>query len=224
VAFTGNFDADFKDFTDVEKPQFEKQKGSQVRVAMACDAANLYVGWEVQDDSPWVNGADAPEFMYARGDTVDLQLGTDPAADKKRGEPVKGDLRLSIGNFKGKPTAVVYRKVADEKHPKVFSSGVIKEYPMDSVVVLDAAKVEVKADAQAKRYVVEAAIPLAALGLKVADGMVLRGDFGATHGDKTGADTALRTHWNNQQTGLVNDEVFELKMEPANWGEFTFQP
>ena len=72
---------------------------------------------------------------------MDLQLGTDPAADKKRGEPVKGDLRLSIGNFQGKPTAVVYRKVADAKKPKTFSSGVIKEYVMDSVVVLAEAKV-----------------------------------------------------------------------------------
>jgi len=95
---------------------------------------------------------------------------------------------------------------------------------MDSVVVLDAAKIEVKVDAQGKRYVVEAAIPLAALGLKVTDGLALRGDFGATHGDKSGKDTLLRTHWNNQATGLVNDEVFELRMEPANWGELTFQP
>ena len=91
-------------------------------------------------------------------------------------------------------------------------------------MVLEAAKVEVKVDAQAKRYVVEAAIPLATLGLKVADGVVLRGDFGATHGDKTGADTKLRTYWNNQATGLIDDEVFELKMEPSNWGEITFQP
>ncbi|HUT62268.1 MAG TPA: hypothetical protein VNA25_30895, partial [Phycisphaerae bacterium] len=178
-------------------------------------------GWEVQDDTPWVNGADAPEFLYARGDTVDLQLGTDPAADKKRGEPVKGDLRLSIGNFKGQPTAVVYRKVADAKKPKTFSSGVIKEYVMDSVVVLTEAKVSVKVDG--KRYVVEAAIPLASLGLKITDGLALRGDFGATHGDKAGADTILRTHWNNQSTGIVNDEVFELKMEPKNWGELEFR-
>ena len=116
----------------------------------------------------------------------------------------------------------MYRKVADEKHPKVFSSGVIKEYPMDGVVVLDAARIEAKVDG--KRYVVEAAIPLASLGLKVTDGMSVRGDFGATHGDKAGADTKLRTHWNNQATGLVDDEVFELRMEPANWGELTFQP
>ena len=224
VAFSGNLDADFKGFQDPEKQTFERQSGTRVRVAMARDEANLYAGWEVQDDSPWVNGADAPEFLYARGDTVDLQLGTDPAADKKRGEPVKGDLRLSIGNFKGQPTAVVYRKVADEKKPKTFSSGVVKEYVMDSVAVLADAKISVKVEAQGKRYVVEAAIPLASLGLKLTDGLALRGDFGATHGDKSGADTALRTHWNNQTTGIVNDEVFELKMEPANWGEITFAP
>ena len=223
VEFTGNLDADFKDFTEAEKPAFEKQAGSRVRVAMAHDEANLYVGWEVQDDSPWVNGADAPEFMYARGDTVDLQLGSDPAADAKRTEPVKGDLRLSIGNFQNQPTAVVYRKVADEKKPKTFSSGVVKEYVMDSVTVLAEAKVNVKVDAQGKRYVVEAAIPLASLGLKLTDGLALGGDFGATHGDKSGKDTLLRTHWNNQATGLVNDEVFELRMEPSNWGGLTFQ-
>jgi hypothetical protein len=222
VAFTGNLDKDFKGLEQSGKTTFEKQSGSRVRVAMARDEANLYVGWEVQDDTPWVNGADAPEFMYARGDTVDLQLGTDPKADPKRTEPVKGDLRLSIGNFQGKPTAVVYRKVADAKKPKTFSSGVIKEYPMDSVVVLAEAKVDVKVDAKGKRYVVEAAIPLASLGLTLKDSLTLHGDFGATHGDKAGMDTALRTHWSNQATGLVSDEVYELKMEPANWGTITF--
>jgi hypothetical protein len=119
---------------------------------------------------------------------------------------------------------VVYRKVADAKKPKTFSSGVIKEYPMDSVVVLEDAKVDVKVDAKAKRYVVEAAIPLASLGLTLKDGLTLRGDFGATHGDKAGMDTVLRTHWSNQVTGLVSDEVYELMMEPASWGEINFQP
>jgi len=93
---------------------------------------------------------------------------------------------------------------------------------MDSVVVLDVAKIEVKVDAQGKRYVVEAAIPLAALGLKLTDGQALRGDFGATHGKKAGNDTMLRTYWNNQATGIIDDEVFELRMEPSNWGELTF--
>jgi hypothetical protein len=54
-------------------------------------------------------------------------------------------------------------------------------------------------------------------------GLILRGDLGATHGDKSGNDTMLRTHWNNQTTGIVNDEVFELRMEPKNWGELEFR-
>ena len=48
-----------------------------------------------------LTGADAAEYMYARGDTVDFQLGTDPNADELRAEADKGDLRLSIGNFQG---------------------------------------------------------------------------------------------------------------------------
>ena len=61
------------------------------------------------------------------GDTVDFQLGTDESADPKRGDPGKGDFRLSIGSVGGAPKAVVYRKVSDEKHPKTFFSGVWRD-------------------------------------------------------------------------------------------------
>ena len=64
--------------------------------------------------------------MYTGGDTVDFQLGTDPKAAKDRREAVLGDLRLSIGNFQGHPTAVLYRKVSATRTPKTFSSGVVK--------------------------------------------------------------------------------------------------
>jgi len=89
---------------------------------------------------------------------------------------------------------------------------------MDSVVTLDA-KITVKPGP--KMYVVEAAIPLAGLGLKP-EAQTLRGDFGATYGDPAGR-TRLRVHWNNQHTGLVDDAVFELMMEPNNWGELMFK-
>ena len=216
--FTGNIETDFR---GAEPVAFKKTDDSAVRAVMAWDEQNLYIGWDVQDRTPWINGADAPEFLYARGDTVDLQLGTDPKAKKDRSDPVLGDLRLSIGSLKGKPTAVIFRKVAEEKHPKTFSSGVIREYPVDSVVVVENAQIEVKK--RGNGYVVEASIPLAALGLKPTDGLTIRGDVGATHSDPGGTDTALRTYWNNQQTGIVNDEVFELKMEPKNWGEIVFK-
>ena len=219
--FTGNLDADFK---GADVISFKKQDSAAVRSAAAWDDKNLYLAWEVRDDTPWVNGANAPEFLYASGDTVDFQLGADQKAPADRAEAVLGDLRLSVGPFQGKPTAVVFRCKSADKKPKIFYSGVVRDgYTMESVVVLDAARVEVKVDAPGKRYVVEAAAPLDALGLKPIEGLRLRGDFGVTHGGPDGRDTVLRTYWNNQATGIVNDEVFELKMEPRNWGELTLE-
>ena len=166
-------------------------------------------------------------YLYAAGDTVDFQLGTDPNANRKRGEAVAGDLRLSVGLFNNKPTAVIYRKVVapgGKKTPMTFSSGVIKEHTMESVEVLEEAKIKVnvRTDDRNKGYTVEVAVPLAALGLELKNGLKLIGDFGVTHSDTNGQDTALRTFWSNQATGIVNDEVFELKMEPGNWGELIF--
>ena len=219
-AFTGDIAKDFG-----SEIVFKKQDDAEVRSAIAWDDSCLYLGWRVADATPWVNGADSPEYMYARGDTVDFQLGTDLQADENRAEAAKGDLRLSIGSFggpaAGKPTAVLYRKVADQKNRKTFSSGIVKGYVMDSVVVLQDAKIDVKKGD--RWYVVEAAVPLSTLGLKPLAGMKLSGDFGATHGTPAGDDTILRTYWNNQSTGLVNDEVFELKMEPRNWGQLQFR-
>lgn len=221
VTFTGDLR---KDFGSRELLAFEKTAADRCEAAIAYDDAYLYLGWAVQDATPWGNGATDPAEMYASGDTVDFQLGTDPQADRKRAQPVLGDLRLSIGNFQGKPTAVMYRPVASEKAPRKFFSGTVKEgYEMQSVKVLDTAKIEVKADPQAKRYVVEAALPLAALGFKPAAGLTMSGDFGVTFGDPAGKDTVLRSHWNNQATGMVADEVWELVPDPKQWGQITFE-
>lgn len=219
--FTGDFNKDLK---GAETVSYKKQDDAAVRTAAAWDDANLYLAWDVKDSTPWANGAEAPEFLYASGDTVDFQLGTDPAADPKRAEAVLGDLRLSIGPLKGVPTAVLFRPKATEKAPKKFYSGVVRDgYTVESVAVVQEAKIAVTIHRDKKGYTVQAAIPLAALGIKPADGLTLRGDFGVTHGDPAGRDTALRTHWSNQATGIVNDEVFELKLEPRNWGELVFR-
>ena len=211
-----------KDFAGHKLVTYEKGSGTQVRSAAAWDDANLYLAWAVQDKTPWTNGARSADAMYWGGDSVDFQLATDPAAPADRAEAAKGDLRLSIGNLGGKDTAVVFRKVAaDKSHRKMFSSGVIKEYWMDSVLVLEKAQLKV-----AKRpdgYTVEAVIPLADLDLKPKPGLKLKGDFGITFGNQAGDRTRLRSYWSNQHTGLVDDVVFELQLEPKNWGEIQFQ-
>ena len=188
--FSGELD---KDFAGTEIARYQKDDATACRIAVRWDDRSLYVGWEVKDPTPWINGVDASEFMYARGETVGMQLGTDPKAPKDRKEAVLGDLRVSIGPCQGKPTVVVYRKEAADKHPKLFSSGVVKGYEMKSVVVLSDARVSVRVDAAGKRYVVEAALPMAALGIQPVSGTILRADFGATHGDQAGQRTVLRT-------------------------------
>ena len=218
VELTGNL---LNDFNDASQISFKKQDDAAVTSAIAYDGEFLYLGWDVRDSTPWVNSANAAEFMYAHGDTVDFQLGVDPNADAGRGKPVEGDLRLSIGSVQGKPTAVIYKFVSKNKQPKVFSSGVVPRYQVDYVGVIDAAVIKI--NKRGRDYTVEAAIPLAELGLQPKPGLKLRGDFGVTHSDNGGTDTALRTYWNNQKTGIVNDEVFELMIEPSNWGELIFK-
>ena len=216
---TGDLAADFKGSGILS---FAKSPDAAVRATATWDDQNLYLAWDVMDRTPWINSAKVPEDMYVDGDTVDFQLGTDPKADNSRTEAVEGDLRLSIGNFQGHPTAVLYRKVSKTRRPKVFSSGVVHSYSMDYVAVLDDAKITVRL--RGNGYVVEALVPLSDLGFKPSAGLNLRGDFGATHGGPDGLTTRLRTSWNNQHTGLVDDAVYELKMEPQNWGELQFTP
>ena len=221
VTFTGDLR---KDFDEKQPLIFEKTAADRVEAAITYDDKHLYLGWAVSDATPWINGAGDPAEMFGGGDTVDFQLGTDAQADRKRTKPVLGDLRLSIGGHGGKPTAVLYRPVAAEKAPRKYFSGTVKEgYEIESVRVLESAKIEVKADAKAKRYVVEAAVPLADLGFTPAADLTLTGDFGVTFGDATGKDTVLRSHWSNQATGLVADEVWELVPQPQNWGRITFE-
>ena len=85
------------------------------------------------------------------------------------------------------------------------------------------AKITVTIRPDKKGYIVEAAIPWSALGFTPAPGVKYHGDLGVTHGNASGARTSLRTYLSNQETGLVNDVVYELKMVPKNWGDFVFE-
>jgi hypothetical protein len=216
-SFTGSIDHDFK---GAQFAKYSKGDDATVRSAAAWDDGQLYLAWEVADATPWMNSAKVPEEMYVSGDTVDFQLCTDPAADKNRSDAGAGDLRLSIGNFGGVPTAMLYRRIARQQQPKVFNSGVFHDYRMEYVALLPEAKIKlVKRD---KGYTVEAAIPLGALDLHPSISLTLQGDFGVTYGDPSGQRTRLRVYWSNQQTGIVDDAVAELMMSPKNWGLLNF--
>ncbi len=219
-AFTGDLR---KDFTGCPIAEYRKQSGADVKTVIAWDDKNLYVGWEVNDATPWINKAGEAPMMYASGDSVDLQIGTQSDADPDRAKEGAGDVRVNIGPFEETPTAAIYRTVSAQEKERVFSSGVERAYPVDYVAVLDSAKIHVDADANRKRYVVEVALPLVDLGLTPEAGLKIRGDFGAMHSDAAGENAVLRTYWSNQDTGLVDDVVFELQATPKNWGEILFR-
>lgn len=208
-------------FNGIKHFNFQKMQGAGVNMRIAYDDANLYCNWNVTDSTPWINGAKDLAQMYAGGDTVDLQIGTDPKADPKRNKATKGDIRISIGKLGDKNVAVVYRFKSDVKKPRTFSSGVIQGYVVDYVDVIPDIKINV--NTQKGRYSVSAAIPWKVIGITPKKGMKLRADVGVTHGDPSGTDTRLRTYWANQQTGLVDDVVFELQVTPANWGVFILE-
>jgi len=191
-----------------------------VRVRAGYDDAQLYLFYDVWDDSPWVNGGKDWTTLFKTGDSVDLQLGTDPSAPGDRKGPAKGDLRLLVAPLEGRPVAVLYRhRVSGAKNPVVFTSPWRSE-TVDVVRRLDSARIAVERGGD--YYRVEVAVPLAELGLEAPAGRSFRGDFGVIYGDPGGTVNVLRSYWSNQATMLVNDVPGEIMLHPEMWGSVTF--
>jgi hypothetical protein len=192
-----------------------------VRVRVAYDDASLYLHYTVADASPWVNNGKDGTLLFKTGDSVDLQLGTDPAADPKRTGPVPGDLRLLLAPFEGKDVAVLYRhRVPGAKDPVTFTCPWRSE-KVDVVRRLEGAKIAVVRESG--QYKVEAAVPLADLGLAAPAGKTLKADFGVIYGDPDGTVNMLRSYWANPATGLVNDVPGEIMLAPNLWGSVRFE-
>jgi hypothetical protein len=202
------------------QPVLEWDRSGQFRVTVGLghDGTNLYACWRVQDQSPWVNTGKDWTLLFKTGDSVDLQIGTDPNANPKRSGPVPGDLRLLIAPSDGQNLAVLYRhRVPGAKDPVTFTCPWRAE-TVDEVKRLTAAKIAVTTERD--RYRVELAVPLAELGLGT-DGAPRRFDVGTLFGDPQGTATSLRSYWSNQNTGLVSDVPGEIMLFPNLWGTVT---
>jgi len=191
---------------------------------LAYDASNLYVLFRVEDPTPWKNEGKDFTRLFKTGDAVDIQLSTRPGeADKKRRDVDASDLRVVIAQLDGKPAAVLMRPIdpAAPKDRRVVYHSPVGDKAFDRVEVLAGAKVAVTT--QTGRYVVEAAIPLKALGLSPEAGMVLRGDVGVIASDAQGRTNTARTYWSNPHTNLVSDLPLEAWMQPEAWGTLKFE-
>jgi hypothetical protein len=195
----------------------------KIRAALAVDAVNLYLAYDVRgDDNPMVNGGKDVKQLFATGDSVDLQLGADPSADPNRSEPAVGDLRLLISVFEGKPVAVLYRwRVKEGSQPVTFTCP-WRSCTVDRVDVVKDATVKIAR--RAGGYVLQAAVPLAAIGFSPQAGKTYKLDLGVIFSDAKGDNRAARVYWSNKTTGLVSDVPGEIMAAPNLWGRASLAP
>ena len=214
-------DGNNRDWPNTYTAEWDKSGLYKVKVKMAYDSQNLYLYYNVIDDTPWINNGTDWTTLFKTGDSVDLQIAIDDKANPKRRSPVEGDIRLLIGQHNQKPIAVLYRHRLKKKvNPMTFTSPWRSE-TVDSVEKLDSVQINVKVGGG--HYEIEAAIPLKDLGIGGLTGKNLLGDFGVIYGDDKGTINFLRNYWSNKATGLVNDVPGEIMLSPANWGTIKFK-
>jgi hypothetical protein len=193
------------------------------KLALGYDDKFLYAKWTVESQGQLKNAGTDFHRYFKTGAYVDLVIGADPAADATRRAPVAGDVRVLITTVDGKSQVVLYQAVApggagaDAWETTTPAAGTTR---FDRVVRFPDAVVAVR-PTNGGGYTVEAALPLAALGLKPADGARLRFDWGVQSTDD-GATAKRRGYWSNVLANGTTDEAIEARLEPHLWGTLVF--
>jgi sugar lactone lactonase YvrE len=198
----------------------EKRRGE---AAISFDDKNLYVAFRVTDATPWKNGGSDAKTIFLTGDSVDIQLGLDPAAPADRASPVGGDVRIAIAPYEGGSIVMVYQPVVPgHTGPREAFISPVGRVDMDRVERIASASVVVKPTEAG--YDLEAAIPLEAVGWKVPAGATIRGDAGVLFSDDTGTKCLLRRYWSNRNTNIAADLPSETRLQPLEWGPVVIDP
>ena len=160
----------------------------------------LYAAFKTSDPRLLDNDAVNPTFMFKNGGCIDLMIGTDASADRKRTSPVKGDLPLLVAKVKGRAVAMRYRAVVpgtEEKDRVLFESPIGKVW-LDRVDDISGLLQLAQDGGNA-----EFSMPLSALSFSPQAGESVLADFGILRGN--GAQTIQRLYWNNLNTSIVSD-------------------
>jgi hypothetical protein len=207
-------DGDLGDWNLAAGVTLDGGNGRAAEVALVRDAQKLYLAYRVHERRPMQNGGADWQTLFATGDCVDLMLATDPQADPNRRTAAPGDLRLLFTLFQNQPVAVLYRPVV----PGTKAPVTIANIHIDRVIRLDAAQVAIRRDVEHGLYTVEAAVPLAELGIEPKGAANLRGDVGVIFADESGQSRSLRLYYYNHHTEMLSDVPTEATLQPAEWG------
>ncbi len=193
-----------------------------VRFRVAWDDTRLYLCYEANARGPFKNTGTQWDRLFKTGASVDLQLGTDPAAPADRKAPVAGDLRLLLTIAGSEPAAVLYQPVfpgAKESEAWKVTSPVA-ELTFDRVTKVPGAQVAM-GDTD-RGWCVEASVPLAALGIKPTAGARLKMDWGILTTGRDGNEVLRRLYWSNKATTITADAPSEARLHPDLWGHLRF--
>ena len=207
----------------------EGKRTAQAQVGY--DDVNLYVRFQVADESPFVNTPTDPRLLFKSGDAVEVNLATDPAKRSVRGQNQQqmrvGDVRIILARTpEGKLVATRYRYVTAEKaKPNAFSvetksSG---KDTLDDVVTWDDLPMHVQVGKDS--YELEVAIPWAELGVTPKAGLGLLGDVGVIYGNEGGNKNAIRYLWSDKspEVSINNDIPSEIRIHPNQWGSWILE-
>ncbi|PAW86750.1 MAG: hypothetical protein B9S33_07390 [Pedosphaera sp. Tous-C6FEB] len=200
----------------------ELDRDAQFRIGY--DDQNLYLAYEINRRGPLKNQGQQWDRLFKTGASVDLQIAADPAANPDRKAPAPGDQRLLLTLMGSQPAAVLYQAVVPGTPPdkawQVVSP--VHSVTFDRVTKLDTVRLVV--DDDPNRYTLEAAVPLAVLGLKITPGLRLKLDWGILVSGPDGTEVLRREYWANKATQIIADAPSEAELHPELWGHVRFHP
>ena len=178
---------------------------SKFKFALAHDDENLYLTYDVTDDTPFENTGQIVKQMFNTGDCVDLMYLTN---------------RLLLTVRDGKPLAVLYKQTDPTRTwPVAFVSPDRAVY-FGNVIELQDVKMEVTRSKTG--YLLKATVPLKTLGIQPSQ-KVIPGDVGVIFGSQSGNGARLRLYWANKATAITSDVPSEAALAPENWGKLRFE-
>jgi hypothetical protein len=204
-------DGDLTEFDKSPVANMVISETAQGSARMLYDDKNLYVAFDVKDDSPWKNAGGDTTALFKTGDEVSVWIGKKPG-----NRTIEfGDVRILFAPDGDKVKVVAYRpKVATGAKQVSFRSpsGEVRMDKLETIIdVTTAVKVTEKG------YRLEAAIPWTTIGLD-AKSEKFGLDLSINFSDPAGQRNVARMHWARNGAEIVYDLPTEARLDPKNWG------
>jgi len=186
------------------------------------DAQQLYLSFRVEAPGPFQNRGEDFRRLFKTGAAVEIKLGADPKANPRRITPAIGDIRLVLAFDRDQPRAVLYQsRLAGGAGGSAWKIAT----PAGGETAFDAVRelknLQLIRARNGTATVIEAAIPMATLGLRPVPGAKLKFDWGFLTTDD-GFRTTGRNAWANRAAVGVTDAPIEARLNPSLWGTLQF--